>query len=353
MPADAESSAPVLPVPQTPPMPWVARQRESLAAKPGHAWLLQGAAGLGQYELAIELAASWLCEAPGTKPCGQCPSCHGIAVRTHADLCVLMPEVTLIERGWPLDEKAQKDIDEKDRKPSREIRVEAVREALEFAQRTSGRGQGKVIVVYPAERLNTVSANALLKTLEEPPGGAQGTRFILASEAAHLLLPTLRSRCLTHTMAWPDASEALAWLGAHGMPAAEAATLLRAAGGRPQAALDLAAMGCNAQAWKRLPQALARGEVAALGGWPAARALDAMQKLCHDLMARQAGAPPRFFEAADLPPLSQRAPLSAWSAELQAAARAVEHPVQAGLQLEAWVSRARRVLRPPTRTGAV
>ena len=154
-------------------------------------------------------------------------------------------------------------------------------------------------------------------------------------------------------MAWPDASEALAWLGAHGMPAAEAATLLRAAGGRPQAALDLAAMGCNAQAWKRLPQALARGEVAALGGWPAARALDAMQKLCHDLMARQAGAPPRFFEAADLPPLSQRAPLSAWSAELQAAARAVEHPVQAGLQLEAWVSRARRVLRPPTRTGAV
>ncbi len=90
----------------------------------------------------------------------------------------------------------------------------------------------------------------------------------------------------------------------------------------------------------------------ALADWPAARALDAMQKVCHDLMARESGAAPRFFEAADLPKLGQGAPLAAWSAELQASARAVEHPVQAGLQLEAWVSRACRVLRTGARGNA-
>ena len=50
---------------------------------------------------------------------------------------------------------------------------------------------------YPAEQMNHVTANALLKTLEEPPGDV---RFVLASEAAHQLLPTIRSRCLGHTM---------------------------------------------------------------------------------------------------------------------------------------------------------
>ena len=78
-----------------------------------------------------------------------------------------------------------------------------MRDAVEFAQRTSGRGRGKVVLVYPAERMNHVTANALLKTLEEPAGDL---RFVLASEAAHQLLPTIRSRCLGHTMVWPDRS---------------------------------------------------------------------------------------------------------------------------------------------------
>ena len=110
---------------------------------------------------------------------------------------MLMPETHMLERGWPLPEKAQAEIDEKKRKPSKEIRVDAMREAIEFAQRTSARGRGKAMLIYPAERMNAVTANALLKTLEEPPGDM---RFVLATEAAHLLLPTIRSRCLTHTL---------------------------------------------------------------------------------------------------------------------------------------------------------
>jgi DNA polymerase-3 subunit delta' len=202
--------------------PWLHQPLAELLRQRGHAWLLQGPSGIGQYELALALAAAWLCEQPaeeGGTACGHCPSCHAIEVRTHADLCVLMPEVAMGELGWPLDEKAQADIDDKKRKPSREIRVEAMRDAVGFAQRTSARGRGKVVLVYPAERMNNITANALLKTLEEPVGDV---RFVLASEAAWQLLPTIRSRCLGFTLPWPETAEAEAWLVAQDVPAADA-----------------------------------------------------------------------------------------------------------------------------------
>ncbi len=81
--------------------PWIAAQVRALAPRPGHALLLQGPSGLGQYTLGLELARAWLCEAPQPQgACGQCPSCHAIAVRTHADLCVLMPETAMLALGW-------------------------------------------------------------------------------------------------------------------------------------------------------------------------------------------------------------------------------------------------------------
>lgn len=322
---------------------WIAAQTRQLLARPGHAWLLQGPSGLGQYRLALDLARAWLCDHPGPQgACGQCASCHAIDVRAHTDLCVLMPETIMQALEWPLSEKAQLELDQKKRKPSREIRVEAMRDAVEFAQRTSGRGRGKVVLVYPAERMNHVTANALLKTLEEPPGDL---RFVLASESAQQLLPTIRSRCLTHTMAWPNEADALQWLGGQGVAAPEAASLLRISGGRPEDALQLHLGGTPAARWQALPRALAAGQADALDGWPAAQALDALQRLCHDLMARACGAAPRYFAAADLParPVSLAA-LAAWSRELGASARTIEHPFVAGLLAEHLVVRARRVL---------
>src|SRR4030095_2382162 len=82
--------------------PWLRQPLRDLLAQRGHAWLLEGPSGLGQYELALALAPAWLCEAPQAKTdgaCGRCPSCHAIAVRTHADLCVLMPETTMLVRA--------------------------------------------------------------------------------------------------------------------------------------------------------------------------------------------------------------------------------------------------------------
>ena len=330
--------------------PWLPQPLAELLRQRGHAWLLQGPSGLGQYELALSLAAAWLCEQPEEAKahgaCGHCPSCHAIRVRTHADLLVLMPEVAMLALGWPLDEKAQADIDDKKRKPSREIRVELMRDAIGFAQRTSARGRGKAVLVYPAERMNLITANALLKTLEEPVGDV---RFVLASEAAWQLLPTIRSRCLGFTLPWPEADAACDWLVGQGVPAADAPALLRAAGGRPSDALRQGGQGQSPKAWALLPKAMWRGDVAALADQAPAQAIGALQKLCHDLMATECGADPRFFELADLPPAPSRLALARWSRSLANAAKTAEHPFNPGLMLEALVSEARSTLNSAAR----
>jgi DNA polymerase-3 subunit delta' len=322
--------------------PWIAAQATQLLAQRGHAWLLAGPSGLGQYSLALALVRAWLCDAPSPHgACGRCNSCHAIDVHAHADLCVLMPETVMLELGWPLSEKAQSDIDDKKRKPSKEIRVDAMRDAVEFSQRTSARGRGKAVLVFPAERMNNVTANALLKTLEEPPGDV---KFVLASDAAHQLLPTIRSRCLGHTMVWPTTQDSLQWIEAQGIPAAQASVMLRAAGGRPEDALLFSHSGRDAQAWVKLPKAMARGDVSVLKDWTPAQTVDALHKLCHDMLLVQCGAVPRFFEADDLPAGGAIAPLTAWSKALAATMRTVEHPFNAGLMLEALVSQAQNAL---------
>lgn len=323
--------------------PWIARQAEDLLSQRGHAWLLQGPSGLGQYELAMALVSAWLCERPAAQgACGQCPSCHAVSVRTHADLAVLMPETTMMALGWPLSEKAQADIDDKKRKPSKEIRVEAMRELVEFAQRTNARGRGKAVLVYPADRMNEVTANTLLKTLEEPPGDV---RFVLATEAAHQLLPTIRSRCLAHTMVWPEKAEALAWLNTQGVQGEAAEVLLRTAGGRPNDVLNQTALGLSPAWWAALPKAMQQGQAGHLSDLSPALAIEALQKLCHDLVLRQSGAAPRFFEVQHLPSCqASLQTLSDWHKRLMQSARTADHPFNAGLMLEALANDARQCL---------
>ena len=319
--------------------PWIAAQTQALLAQRGHAWLLAGPSGLGQYELALALVRAWLCDqATAQGACGHCSSCHAIDVRAHADLCVLMPETVMLALNWPLSEKAQDEIDGKKRKASKEIRVEAMRDAVEFAQRTSARGRGKAVLVFPAERMNVYTANALLKTLEEPAGDV---KFVLATDAAHQLLPTIRSRCLGHTMTWPDQASALAWLQGQGVPAHQAVVMLRAAGGRPQDALQFAPI---AGLWPRLPRAVQAGDVSVFKDWTPAQTVDALHKLCHDLLALRSGAAPRFFEVADLPQPGGWQALSDWAKSFSETMRTVEHPFNAGLMQEALVSQAQLAL---------
>lgn len=364
-------------LPPRPPLaPWLQTQLESLLRQRGHAWILGGPSGLGHLDLALATARAWLCEQPTPHgACNHCASCHAVDVHTHADLSVLMPEALSLELGWPLDQKTQDDLDAKKRKPSKEIKVDAARDVVSFTQFTRSRGTTKVVLVFPAERMNHITANTLLKTLEEPPGAV---KFILATEAAHQLLPTIRSRCIGHAMVWPKFDEALAWLQAQtavqpvtsdapaknarpskAPDAADLQTLLTAAGGRPADALAWAQSASPLDAarhWQSLPAAMARGDVSALTGFAPGEAVVALQKLCHDALALKMGAAPRFFSVKDIAAVNATRPgpaardnssgaasvqaLSQWAKELATTARTVEHPYNPGLMLEFLVSRA-------------
>ena len=325
-------------------LPWLqAPLADALARARSHALLVQGPAGVGQLELAIKLAQSWLCEdrAEAQPACGHCSSCKLFASGTHPDFQLLMPEALDASAreslGLPFEEpdapKAGK------AKPSKEIKVEAVRNLLAFAQATSARGKAKVVVIFPAEALNGIAANALLKTLEEPSGLL---RFALASHDSAALLPTIRSRCQPLPLPLPERSAALTWLASKGVDGAEG--LLDATGGRPQQALAWHEAGLTDAAWQALPKRVARGEVAALSDWAPPRVIDALQRLCHDLVRRSHGQRGQFFAAAALPSPKRPAPLLAWDAELRRAARHAEHPLNAGLWIEALVAQAQTAI---------
>lgn len=332
-------------------LPWLAPAlQNALETQRSHALLVQGPRGVGQFELAIALAQGWLCEAPDAskpRPCGVCAACKLVQARAHPDLLVLLPEALREPLGWAggasdaegegaavatSSDKSSK------RKPSKDIRIDEVRLAIVFAQTTSARGRGKVVVLHPVERMNMASSNALLKTLEEPAGNS---RLLLSTAAPDMLLPTLRSRCQIVSLGLPDASVSTAWLASQGIEQAD--VLLAATGGQPQEALQWAGEGITSAMWTGLPGQLARGEVGSLAAWPLARVIDMMQKLCHDLQRHCVGAAPRYFAAA-LPPSAGLSELNAWAVELQSQVRHAEHPWNAALMVEALVAQARAAL---------
>ena len=332
------------------PLPWLARPlAQALASQRGHALLLHAAPGAGALPFALVLAQAWLCEAlpPGVAPqapCGRCASCRMFHSHLHPDLLVLLPETLRREYEWPLvDDKP--DGDEGKRKPSRQIRIPEARLLVDWVCKTSSRGRGKVVLLHPAEALNLHSANALLKTLEEPP---PGTRLLLTAADPAVLLPTVRSRCQNLVLPLPDLAQAAQWLRGQGVDSPE--VLLAACSGRPLDALALVRAGVDAQAWSALPASVARGHVAAFAGWPMPLVLDALHKLCHDAMARAAGAAARFFPNDRVPATAELASLMAWQRELARVARHDEHPWNEGLLLDALVTAGAAAL---TRSGNV
>ena len=334
-------------------LPWLAEPlAQTLAKQRGHALLVQGTDGVGVLPFVLTLAQAWLCEAldadrPGADsgnggPCGRCASCKLIQSHLHPDLQVLMPEVLRREHAWLRnDDKAE--ADDSKRKPSKQIRIDEVRSVIDWVFKTSARGRGKVVVLHPAASLNLQSANALLKTLEEPPAG---TRIVLSAADPAWLLPTVRSRCQLLRLAAPAGAEAERWLTAQGV--ADAAVLLAACSGRPLDALALAKAGVLAEHWRALPAAVSRATPGALAGWPLPRVLDALHKLCHDAMAVATGATPRYFPAGSVRAGAALPALAAWSRELDRIARHDEHPWHEALMLDALLAGAARALAAST-----
>lgn len=212
------------------PLPWQrplwARLQETLkAGRLPHALLLCGPAGMGKTRFAGLLARSLLCRHPdaGGLPCGACTACVLVRAGTHPDLRLCEPAV-----------------DARTEKEKESIGIDQVRELTAFMALKAHHDGYKIAIIRPADRLNPSSANALLKTLEEPP---RGGLLVLVSARPARLPATVRSRCqrLRFAPAW--GGEAAGWLSSRLPAGSDPELLLALAGGAPLSALEIAGEG--------------------------------------------------------------------------------------------------------------
>ena len=204
-------------------LPWqldAARAALAQRASFPHALLVHGPRGIGKHALALNLAQALLCEAPRADglACGECAGCRYAVAGQHPDLMRL--ELLIV------------DPEEDTLAAVETISIDRVRALTQFVQLTSHRQRAKVAVIAPAERMHAAAANALLKTLEEPP---PGTFLILVSDQPGRVPATILSRCRKLSAPLPAPAEARAWLAAQGVAAPELA--LAQAAGAPISAL--------------------------------------------------------------------------------------------------------------------
>lgn len=171
--------------------PWLAPAIDALTAaqragRLPHALLIHEAPGAGGEWLANWAARLALCERREEAPCGNCRACRRALGWQHPDLMLVAP----------LED-------------SRQIRIEQLRDLAAELALTSHAGGYKVAVVTPADSMNRFAANALLKTLEEPP---PATLLALVASEPSRLPATVLSRCQRLAVRAPTRSEAVAWL---------------------------------------------------------------------------------------------------------------------------------------------
>ena len=311
-----------------------------------HALLIAGPRGVGKRALAAHFARSLLCEAPAADgaACGQCTSCGYVAAGQHPDFVRVEP-VELDEEG--------------NATPTDVIKVDAIRRLIDWTQVTSHRRRAKVAMIAPAEAMHYAAANALLKTLEEPP---PGTFLMLVAHRPGGLPPTIASRCRRLIVAIPDRRAAGAWLEANGVSGGEG--ILAQAGGAPYRALELADRAHQAEraAWMTAlasPQSLAPITLAArieLAGRDERRdrlaaSIDWLIAWTADLARVAAGGRPAFNpdRSGDLAALAVRVArisLFRYHQSLLRQRTLVTHPLQPRLVAEALLIDYRRLFEP-------
>jgi DNA polymerase-3 subunit delta' len=214
------------------------QQLQQLKQRLPHAILFHGPEGIGKTVFAERFAQALLCQSPVMEghPCGTCDSCGWFSQYSHPDYRRVRPEA-LDEDGAAESEEAESDGKKakSTKAPSKEIKIDQIRALADFMNVSTHRQGMRVVVLYPAEALNTAAANALLKTLEEPP---PGTMFLLVSNSLDRLLPTILSRCRKFALAMPAPEQALEWLVQQGV--ADADVWLAEQGGAPLAAKAMA-----------------------------------------------------------------------------------------------------------------
>lgn len=151
-----------------------------------HAIIIEGEDGLGKHSLAAIIAAAAICEHSNT-PCGKCRVCDLVSRYVHPDVCLYGPQKST-------------------------FKVETVRTIRNDAYVMPLEAKRRVFILEHVELMNKEAENALLKVLEEPPGTAI---FILLTQSASQLLPTIRSRCITFSLQEPTIEQAVEYIKAH------------------------------------------------------------------------------------------------------------------------------------------
>lgn len=218
------------------PYPWQASQWLALKSRAEHnripqAWLFVGPSGVGKRLLAawwmqwlqchsVRQAQTGLSSTPfPDAPCGLCGACTQVRAQTHADCLWVSPE----QIGG-------------------QIKIDQIRSVIHFMQQTAKQGGARIVIIEPVEAMNEAAQNALLKTLEEP---GRGAHFILISNYAQGVLPTITSRCQRLAFGLPPSSLVSDWLTTlpigtlpNGVTAEQAVQSLPAVSGAPLSLLS-------------------------------------------------------------------------------------------------------------------
>ena len=300
-----------------------------------NALLIKGAAGIGKMNLALNFAQALLCENPIKEglPCNECRSCHWFDLETHPDFRMVQPDSFTVS-----DDNAEK---EGNKKPSREISVDQIRELANFANLSSHIGGYRVILIHPAESMNRNSANAVLKTLEEP---TDKLLFILVTHKPQQLLPTILSRCLSFTVNTPNVNIGIDWLKQKGV--AQPERLLAQAGFAPLQALHLAEDEIGSEERNLLLSAIQRPAqmdalllAEKLQRSAPAIVVQCLQQWCYDLVSAKLTGKVRYFPdnfellkqlSLNIAPMH----LLGYQRELLTAKREAFHPLNPKLQFE-------------------
>lgn len=200
-----------------------------------HAYLFDGADGVGKERAAFGLAQALVCErrlAGDSEACGECRSCARALPRA-GEARPVHPDVVVLERGLYDPATIGRRSPE-----TQDLSIDQVRTlVLGRAAFPPYEGRAKIFILRRAEDLSQAAANALLKTLEEP---GPRTHFVLLSSVADSLLPTIRSRTQrVRFAALPDGVVAELLAGQAGMAAEQAASIALLAGGSMATALHL------------------------------------------------------------------------------------------------------------------